>query len=190
MPKGRKRKAGKRTASGQLSRAGERVKPSDWVAARQERFGNHYSSALGRAYISGLFGKGPEAKERYDAGNKFALRYSKLIGGDSYSCPLGDGSGGTGVTDHERDLHQQEWLDAARKRLDDTGGRPYLDQLILKTYTDTGPYWLDAILDGEGTAAHKLLLKAAIKSLDTVGQIKDAEPVDIPLHMCNRAVNA
>lgn len=190
MPKGRKRKQGKRTPAGQLSRAGQRAKPSDWVQAQQDRFGNHYGSALGRAYASGLLGEGNEAKARYDAGKKFTLRYTRTFGGDSYTCPLGDRSGSNDNHDPERDRHQQEWLFEMMNKLDHAGVRPYLDQLLSSLYVDTGPYWLTDLLAGKRHPADVMVLNAAIKALDIIGGCEKVSPMlDIPLHMCNRAVN-
>lgn len=166
---GRNRKAGKRTKSGQLSRAGAIVRPSEWVQAQQARFGNHYGSALGRAYAGGLLGEGNEAKTRLDAGNKFVLRYSKVIGGDCYTCPLDRSvKGSNDNPDHERDLHQQEWLYAMIDSLDHAGLRPWLDQLIHTNYTDRGPYWLDALLGGQRDIGDRRVLEAAIMALDLV----------------------
>lgn len=209
MAKGRNRKKGKREPNGRLSRAENRVKPSEWVQRQQIRFGNHYTHALGRAYRSGLLGEGAEAKIRLDAGNKFVLRYSKIIGGDAYSSPLGDRSGSNdNLEDYARDKHQFDWLMDAITDLERAGLRPWLDQLISKLYVDNGPKWLDALLDkrwNENTGkwregkptGHKAdlrVLEAAIAALDLLAGTKsdsiENKVVDMPLHMCHGVINA
>lgn len=198
MGRGRKRKAGvKRTASGQISRAGQIVRPSDWVQTRLDRFGNHYSSALGRAYAGGLLGAykdDPDAKVRLDAGNRFTLRYARTIGGDAYTCPLDRSPRGSSNDnqDSDRAKHQEQWLFSVMDALDRAGVRPWLDQLIHKNYTDTGPYWLDELLAGGRHEADRAILKAAIRALDIIAgfQHSHREVVDIPLHACHGAVNA
>lgn len=206
MSKGRKRKAGKRTPSGQLSRAGRSTlpnRPSEWVQARRAMFGSHYNTALGRAYASGLLGEGQDGKTRLDAGNRFVLRYSKVFGANAYSCPLDRTPRGTNDnTDTARDRHQQAWLFATMDRLDALGLRPWLDQLIHRNYTDAGPHWLDALLaarwnahkthwragEPQGKDSDLRLLEAALKALDCISGSADgdeAKAVDIPLHLCN-----
>lgn len=195
--RGRRRKSGKRTKAGQLSRAGQLTRPSEWVQKQLETFGNHYSSALGRAYAKGLLGDlktdGTLAKTRYDAGRKFVQRYTRVIGGDTYACPLGDNDGGSPSHDPERDAHQQGWLFDVMAELDRSGCRPYLDQLLSSLYTDTGPYWLDALLKGGKDPADQMVLDAAIEALDliggTQGETNPAKMVDTPLHLCHGAIN-
>lgn len=58
---GRKRKDGKREPNGRLQRVSGFDKGSDWVQAQRARYGEHYSTALGRAYAAGLLGEESEA---------------------------------------------------------------------------------------------------------------------------------
>jgi hypothetical protein len=203
---GRKRAKGKRTPSGQLSRAGRSDlpnRPSDWVLAQRAKFGSYYSSALGRAYVAGLLGAGNEGKTRLDAGTRFVQRYTRVFGGNAYRCPLDrTPRGNNDNADHERDRHQQDWMYAITDRLDARGLRPWLDQLIHRNYTDTGPYWLDALLnvrwnahgekwrvgEAQGKATDLVVLEAALKALDCAAGLAeedDSKSVDIPLHVCH-----
>lgn len=170
---GRKRKDGKRTESGQLSRAGRNVQPSEWVAKRRARFGEYYNSALGRVYASGLLGDGNEAKERYDTSRKFAALYRRLIGRDRYRCALDTsprGSTGDDLSDAraEKEAHDTEWLLEAMRKMDATGCRPFFDQLICHTFTDYGPPWADRLLDGPKDRRDTMVLDAAIMAIDAM----------------------
>ena len=170
MAKGRKRKTGPRTKSGALSRAGQsRVdRGTERIQAMRDKFGDHYNSAIGRAFASGLLGNGPEALDRYQEGKRFARVYTKLIA-RSYRCPLNDTPrGGAIEIDHEREQLEQDWLFTAMDKLDREGLRPWLDQLVSPIYTDAGPYWLEAILKGGKHPADLMLLKTAIKALDAI----------------------
>lgn len=172
MAKGRKRKAGKRTESGQLSRAGisKIVKPSEWVDAMRARYGDHYSSPIGRAFAAGLLGDGTEANERYHTARKFASLHRRVFGGDVYRCALNQSPRGANdqpLTD--KDVADQEWLIEAMGKLDCSGCRPFFDQLISRQFTDYGPSWLDRLL----ATAHKdkrdmIVMDAAVKAIDTI----------------------
>lgn len=143
---GRKRKSGSRYPGGKLRPAFD--KGSRWVQERKERFGEHYSTALGRAYAAGLLGEGSEAKNRYDAGKKYARLYRRVIGGEFYRCPLDDTPRGNVIaiaTDLDED--DQKWIYAAIDSLHQDGSRPYFEQLVTRQNTDTGPPWLDRILE-------------------------------------------
>lgn len=183
---GRKARQGKRTPSGQLSRAGQPKgetlagQASAWVKGQQAKFGNHYTTALGRAYASGLLGDGNEAMNRYQAGKRFVTLYQRFIGGSVYRCPLNDDPRGNVIDlwpDYETNERQSHWLMTAMDSMDVAGVRPYFDQLISSLYTDTGPYWLDAILAGGKQPADLAVLKAAIRALDIIAP--ETKPVGI-----------
>lgn len=152
---GRKRKPGARTRNGYLSRAGKPKgetqvgQPSAWVKAQRDKFGVHYCWALGRAYVMGLLGDGPEALNRYQAAKKFVRLYTRFIGSDAYTCPLDDSPRGSNVVDLHVPEHQEndrEWLRAAMDSMDVSGSRPYFDQLISTIHTDRGPHWVDSMI--------------------------------------------
>lgn len=175
MAKGRPRKSGKRTASGRLSRAGkgQTVPPSDWVKAQHDRFGEHYNSALGRAFVAGLLGHGQEAKDRYQWAKKFARAYDKLINRDLYRCALDRSPRGGNVVSIDPDrleweLQEQQWLFAAIDKIDATGCRTFFDQLISTAHTDRGPYWLDNLIDGGSHKADTAVLDCALKGIDAI----------------------
>ena len=182
----RKRKRGdkrKRTASGQLSRAGQRTQPSEWVQEQRERFGDHYGSALGRAFITGHLGEGSEAKARLDAGNLFTMRYARVFGTQEYTCPLDDSVGGAARFDDDRAREERRRVLDTIADLDRAGLRPWLDQLLSRQYTDTGPYWLDKLIAGTGNDGHLRILAAAVRGLDVLLGEQDARELpDVPLH--------
>lgn len=170
---GRKPKAGRRTKSGRLARNNYPIpaydRGSEWVRRQRERFGEHYSTAIGRAFATGLLGEGAEAKARLDAAKRFVRAYRKFIGGEFYRCPLDDTPRGNIVTlDSEKDAEQQAWLFIAMDSMDQSGGRPYLDQLLSREHTDTGPQWLDRLLDGKRDNRDRIVLEAALKALDAI----------------------
>lgn len=192
MAKGRKRKNGKRTSSGRLSRAGKptvkvngvrrdadtRNSPSLWVAGQLETFGNHYGSALGRAYAKGLLADPKDehrAKERLDAANKLVSLYRRVFGGDAYRCALNDAPRGFDVDTPftERDAAAHEWLLVNIGRIDATGCRPFFDQLVSRLHCDTGPVWLDRLLTAKGEDRRdRMVLDAAIKAIDAIGPVE------------------
>ena len=173
MARGRPRKAGARNKSGRLKvPADPKIeRPSEWVRGQFARFGQDYNSALGRAYAAGLLGEGTEAKNRYDTARKLVSLYGRIIGKDRYRCPLDQSPRGMDyeapATDHDED--DQEWLLTNLGRIDDTGCRPFFDQLTSRQFTDYGPPWLDRLLN----TAHKdrrdtMVLDAAIKAIDAI----------------------
>jgi hypothetical protein len=171
--RGRPRKSGNRTKSGQLSRAGKpaRDKGTDRIAAQIERYGGHYCTAIGRAYAAGLLGEGQEAQDRYQAGKRFARLYTRLIA-PSYRCPLNDTPQGGGTPDHERDQADQDWLFDMGDKLNRAGLRPWFDQLTGDQHHDTGPRWLDNLLDGKTHPGDVMVLEAAIAGLDLISPVR------------------
>jgi hypothetical protein len=170
--RGRPSKSGRRTASGRLVRAEtpESAKPSEWVKARFDRFGSHYCWALGRAYASGLLGEGNEAKDRLDSAGKFVTLYQRYYGGSAYSCPLDQTPRSSYVSDYdpERQEPEREWIRAALRAVEASGGMPFFEQLITRLHIDAGPAWLDRLLDGPRHSADKMVLDAALKALDAI----------------------
>lgn len=172
MGRGRKSKPGARHKCGKLKQPASpdnRVKGSEWVQARQARFGQHYSSAIGRAYAAGLLGNDERAKERLDAGKRFARVHASVIGGPAYRCALNDAPRGSGGhDDHERQQRDQRWLFAAMDSLDIDGSRPWLDALVGTQNTDNGPVWLDRLLVGGKDPYDRAMLAYAIRALDVI----------------------
>lgn len=181
--KGRPRKAGRRTDTDRLSRAGaipSYDKGSERIQAMRERYGEHYSSAIGRAYVSGLLGEESIARVRYDTGKRFQRAVERFFEVGRVKCPLGAQrvSGGLSVqiTANPFEEAEWQWIIAMADKLDDKGLRPWLDQLTLGTYHDAGPYWLDALLDGGKHPADLAVLNAAISALDL---ITPSQPVSV-----------
>lgn len=174
MAKGRKRKTGPREKNGRPSRAGipRFDRGSERVQAMRERYGEHYTSAIGRAFATGLLGDGMEATVRLDVGKRFAAIYGRIIA-RPYRCPLNDAPRGM-ADDHETaerieyDRAEQDWFFGMADRLDKEGLRPWLDQLISPVYTDHGPAWLDRLLGGGRDPVDLTLLQTAIKALDLI----------------------
>lgn len=180
---GRKSKNGKRTKSGQLSRAGAVPKfdrGSEWVQAQRARYGEYYSSAIGRAFAAGLLGEGNEAKARYDMARKFASLYGAVIGRDRYRCALDQSPRGSDgehpMTQRSADDH--EWLMVNMTRIDMTGCRMFFDQLVSRQFTDYGPPWLDDLLNQpKRDRRDTMLLDAAVRGIDAIGPVGKARVV-------------
>lgn len=174
--KGRPSKPGKRDKSGRLKREGRDTtfdRGSDWVQARRDRYGEHYGSAIGRAFAAGLLGDGSQAKDRFDAAKKFARAYLRIISQDRYRCaldrtPRGNLAVSLSPEASAFELHEQKWLFEAMATLDRTGCRPYLDQLLSTRHTDHGPYWLDMLLMGRRHPADIAVLDAALSAIDAI----------------------
>jgi hypothetical protein len=175
---GRKRKQGKRTQSGRLSRSKVELEArfdrgSEWVQAQRAKYGEAYNSALGRAFASGLLGEGNEAKDRYDKARKFISLYRAVIGRDRYRCALDQSPRGN--VEHfeptQRDIDDQEWLLVNMDRIDATGCRPFFDQLTSHLFTDHGPDWLERLLSKPKDRRDTIILDAAIKGIDAIGPV-------------------
>lgn len=198
MPRGRPSRSGKRHPGGKRVQPKQPsvIQPSAWVAAQVKRYGQHYCWALGRAYASGLLGHGEEAKDRLQGAIKFVRLSNLFFGGEFYTCPLDDSPRGGNVVDltiPEHQEHNRDWLRKASTSMENAGVRPYMEQLVTRAHTDSGPVWLDRMLDvilwneelpklnaqlreiGKEPLGRKQydprdqsLLKAAIKGLDIV----------------------
>lgn len=178
--KGRPSKSGKRHPGGQLVRQPKYDHGSEWVQAMRARYQTHYNTALGRAYSAGLLNTNADiALDLYQGGKRFARIYNRIIGGETYRCPLDRTPRGslteTEIT--EQDMRDKEWLFAAMASLDNTGLRPWLDQLITRAHTDHGPPWMDRLLNGGKDPADLMLLKAATKALEIVAPVR--KPIGI-----------
>lgn len=181
---GRKRRQDvTRTRSGRISRAGQPDRSfdrgSDWVQAQRSRFGEHYCTALGRAYAAGLLGDEQQANDRYAEAKRFARMYARLIDQDRYRCALDRTPRGSLAILEDRDLleweaDQQAWLFMAMEAIDATGCRPFLDQLLSKQHTDRGPYWLDNLLSGGRHPADTAVLNAALLALDAIVPVRQS----------------
>lgn len=189
---GRKPKAGKREPNGQISRRGKfRTVPPDrgsaWVAGRRDRFGPHYNWALGRAYAAGLLDdpvNDKAADERLQVVCRFVRLHARVYGTVTYGRDPLDDSPRVGnvvaisdVTDH--DERDRDWLRLAEARANNSGGRPFLDQMLSSLYVDQGPAWLDRLIEPmdqerridfvwDPRNPDRLVLDAAIKAIDAM----------------------
>jgi len=176
---GRKRKAGKRTASGRLSRAAVDCfdRGTAQAQAMQVLYGTDGADAIGRAYRMGLLGQGNEAKTLLDTARKVANLYWRAYSTGSYKCPLSDRSGGSVVElDHERIKRGEEWL---RETLQIARGMGHnvsssFDQLVIDVHPDSGPAWLDrlcyAVRCGVPSLADKKRLREALDALEAISR--------------------
>jgi hypothetical protein len=176
---GRKSKPGKRYPNGKRKIPTVTYdRGSEWVQGQRKRYGEHYGSALGRAFAAGLLGE--DAQRLFDAGKHFVRTYNRILGGPGYRCALDDTPRGGNlalVEDHDPDrqeweVKQQRWLYAIMDSLDVDGSRPWLDQLIHTNYIDHGPLWLDRLLAGGKDPADLMFLKAAMRALDVIAPEK------------------
>lgn len=170
---GRKRKNGKRTKSGQLSRAGQCkiVKGNDRAVMMTELYGTNGSDAIGRAYERGLFGSGQDAKAMLDTGRAIHRAYWSWYANGPTRCTLADRSGSaptaTTPEDIERERRQEGWLNAML----DTAGkggtpcRTLFDELVIDINPDAGPAWLDRIIDRKPMADDWGRLSCALDTL-------------------------
>jgi len=167
--RGRPRKQGKRHPNGRLVHETTYDKGSEWVQAQRSKYQTHYNTALGRAYAAGLLSEDADlALDLYQGGKRFARVYNRVIGGETYRCPLDRTPRGSlgEIEASEQEARDHAWLFAAMTSLDNAGCRPWLDQLIARSHTDLGPPWLDRLLAGGKDPADQMVLKAAIAALD------------------------
>lgn len=151
MAKGRKRKAGKRTKSGQLSRAGQPsiIKGNERAQAMQALYGQDGADAIGRAYRAGLLGEGSDAKAMLDTARRMSNAYWAAYGTGRITCTLADKTGGdSSPLSPEIARRREEWLSGCMdtiKRLGWTHKR-FFDALVIDVNPDHGPLWLDRLL--------------------------------------------
>ena len=170
---GRKRKPGKRTQSDRPSRAGVLQlfdRGSDWVQKMRDRFGQDYTTPLGRAYAAGLLGDDDQAKLRYDAGKKFIRIRRRVFAHREITCPLDQTprGGHSFVHDDERDADDQQWLYTAMDSIGRSGCGPWFEHLLSSDYVDAGPHWLDRLLASKPQPLDKVKLHLALLALDVI----------------------
>lgn len=150
MGKGRTRKAGKRTKSGRLSRAG--ISPFDHGTERAQAmmalYGQDGADAIGRAWRSGLLGDDADAKAMLDTARKISNAYWSAYGTGPITCTLGDKTGGgMGTEAPEKARRREEWLSGCLDSVKRLGWpqRRFFDQLVIDVNPDHGPDWLDRL---------------------------------------------
>ncbi len=148
---GRKRKQGRRTKSGQLSRAGVVLtydRGTERAQAMQALYGPDGADAIGRAYRSGLLGEGHDAKALLDIGRKIARAYWQAYETGPIRCTLADKNFGAAVAiDHKAAKEREQALEANLKCVQALGQptRRAFDQLVIDVNPDHGPAWLDRL---------------------------------------------
>ncbi|MBS4048099.1 MAG: hypothetical protein KG075_17265 [Alphaproteobacteria bacterium] len=173
---GRKMKSGKRTKTGRLSRAG--ISPIDRGTERTQamraRFGDHYQTALGRAYAVGLLGEGQEGKDRLEVAKRFARLVRRYFEAVPYRCALDTSPRGNpdiALVDLdliEREQSEFRWLCDKARELDHAGVRPYLDQMIADRFIDHDPPWLSRLLNGGRHFGDVAVMNAALLAMDVL----------------------
>lgn len=148
---GRKRKPGKRTKSGQLSRAGASKfdRGTDHAQAMQSLYGTNGTDAIGRAFERGLLGKGQEAKAMLDMARRLSNAYWAAFETGSYKCPLNVRPRGGGVVapDSAHAKRREKWLNdclAFVRGMGEDVRKPFY-QLVIDVHPDSGPDWVDRL---------------------------------------------
>ena len=192
MPKG-KRRSGKRTKSGRLSRAGATpriVRGNDRAMERKDRFGSYATEAIGRAYYAGLLGHrdDPAALERFRKGCEVAAIWRRHYA-PHYRCALNDNPrGGSERTESHRARNDYHWMRAQLDEIDRQSYGSWFHQFVLAEHPDHGPSWLDRLLDRRGSDADRQILALCIEALDIVGTVSPNERkgVDVRSGICQR----
>jgi hypothetical protein len=145
--RGRKQKKGKRTPSGQLSRAGK-IKHDKGTQAAQDKFsiyGTDGSDAIGRAFRKGLLGQ--DGESLMQTARAIARAYWPVYGTGRISCTLAEktGVGGDGS------LEKEQWLSHTLGAITRMGQhrRIAFDELVINPYIDRGPPWLDRLIESQ-----------------------------------------
>lgn len=177
---GRKRKAGKRTKSGRLSRAAEYTfdKGTEHAQAMVALYGQDGADAIGRAYRAGFLGRGSEAKALLDTARRISGAYWIAYETGAIRCTLGgSNSGSVASIDHERVKRREEWLEGCLRFVNGMGQdvRRAFDQLVIDPNPDSGPAWLDRLLLAEKSRTPQPLadvaqLRRALDALDCLKQ--------------------
>lgn len=157
---GRKRKQGKRAASGRLSRAKLATydKGTEHAQAMQALYGTDGADAIGRAYRSGLLGHGNEAKAILDMARNISNAYWQAYSTGGFKSPLADKTHGTIVDlDHEKIRRREEWLSGCLDFVTGMGQqtRKAFYQLVIDVNPDSGPDWLDRLCWVEKANVHR-----------------------------------
>ncbi|SFK44165.1 hypothetical protein SAMN03159338_4257 [Sphingomonas sp. NFR04] len=181
MAKGRKRKLGKRTKTGQLSRAGlatARIdRGNDRAQAMRALYGDNCSDAIGRAFERGLLGSGTEAKSMLDTARAIHRAYWAWYANGPVRCALADRSGVAVQNDVERERRQEAWLNDMLRIAGRSGhsSRVLFDQLVVDINPDCGPPWLDRLLARHGSDDDWGRLSAALVVLAECAGIRHME---------------
>lgn len=147
--RGRKRKAGLRTKSGQLSRAVVKIDRGNPRAELMTAlYGTNGSDAIGRAFERGLMGGGQDAKAMLDTARAIHRAYWSWYANGPIRCALADRNGASVEGDDEREARQEKWLNAMLKIAGKGGSteRTLFDQLVIDVNPDCGPAWLDRLI--------------------------------------------
>lgn len=147
--KGRPRKTGERHKNGRLVHTPTFDRGTDRTQTMKAMFGTFYASAAGRMFASGLMGEQDVAQARYQGLTRFVRIYARVYGTAGYRCPLDQTPKGMDHehVDREQAQRDRDWLRSAMASLDMSGCYPYLEQLISINTVDTGPAWLDRMID-------------------------------------------
>lgn len=175
MKSGRKRKNGRRTPAGRLSRAGIPVtydRGTERVQAMQAIYGQDGCDAIGRAYRKGLLGQGNEAKAMLDIARSISNAYWAAYANGKITSAIGDKSGGTVTNiDDAREWRREKLLNEhlAFVRTFGTSHRKAFYELVIDINPDCGPRWLDRLCAGTvHDPDDKLRLSAAIETLSAL----------------------
>jgi hypothetical protein len=182
MGKGRKRKQGKRTKSGRLSRAGQVRfdQGSEHSQAMQSLYGQDGCDAIGRAFRTGLLGEGSDAKAMLDKARQVSNAYWHAFSTGSYTSAIADKTGGsTPSIPAEVALRREQWLNEVLDSLNSLGAseRRHFDQLVIDVNPDCGPAWLDRLCSGSRqkpvrhNPADLTALRLALKGLAMVSGV-------------------
>lgn len=181
MARGRKRKAGARTKSGQLSRA-KIDTGNDVVAKKSALYGENHSDAIGRAFANGLLGDDTAAKAMLDTARSISRAYWIGYEIGPIRCTLADRTSGTTIAeDIMRQRDKERWLTRTLKSMEPQA-RPLFDSLVVDVNPDSGPPWLDNIIQELRTrdAANKFLahcsdwskLSEALRLLSDIANVR------------------
>lgn len=142
-------KAGKRNSKGRLIHTPKFDHGTERAQAMRREFGTYYVTAYGRMFASGLMGAQDEASARYSGLQRFLRLYGRVYGNYGYRCPLDQTPRGRDSehVDPEQAALDRQWLRAAMSSLDESGCYPYLEQVISPATFDSGPAWLDRMID-------------------------------------------
>lgn len=176
---GRKRKQGKRTKSGRLSRASAYTydKGTERAQAMQVLYGQDGADAIGRAYRAGFLGQGSEAKALLDTARNISNAYWQAYETGAIRCTLADQSSGSVVSiDHERVKRREQWLEDSLAFVNSMGHdvRRAFDQLCIDVNPDSGPAWLDRLLFADRSRKPQPIADIATlrKALDALDHLK------------------
>lgn len=175
---GRKRKAGKRTKSGRLSRAGIPAitydRGTERAQAMRAIYGTDCTDAIGRAFRAGLLGD--DGKQLVDTARAIARDYWRAFETGPITCAIGPRTHGSiAVLDHERIKRREAQLTEAMDFVNRMGAnvRRSFDQLVIDPNPDAGPVWLDSLIWArkQGHPAMKAHTDKLREALDALEQL-------------------